>query len=246
MRCTISGVCGSDARVILRPIFAREPLGYPLRCVTHRSVRSRGNDWQMMAAKRLPDEHEAAEGAALAAANAVALLGDADHLADAERFGSAVSLAVLAFEESVKARTLGAITAAAAQGRRPGFSDDALLKIIYNGHQARHHAGLLQHVAATSPNVFGKSMLGIALSADERATLQTLADLVASANARKQAGFYTDFDPESGCWSTPGTVSGTEFRKIRTLVGGFVTETQRQTSEFMSFWNAPAGPAPAQ
>ena len=45
----------------------------------------------MMAAKRLPDEHETAEAAALAAANGVAPLGDADLLADAERYGSAVS-----------------------------------------------------------------------------------------------------------------------------------------------------------
>lgn len=75
----------------------------------------------MMAAKRLPDEHEAAEGAPLAAANAVDLLGDADRLADAGRYRSAMSLAVFAFEESVKARTLGTIAAAAAQGRSPGF-----------------------------------------------------------------------------------------------------------------------------
>ena len=145
----------------------------------------------------------------------------------------------------MKARTLGAITAVAAQGRSPGFSDDALLKIIYNGHQARHHAGLLQHVAASSPNVYGKSTLGIALSADETATLQELDDLVASANARKQAGFYTDFDPNSAVWSAHSTVSDAEFREIRTLVDDFVAETQRQTSEFMSFWNAPAGPIPA-
>ena len=37
----------------------------------------------MMAAKRPPDENEAAEGAALVAANGVALLSDADLLADA-------------------------------------------------------------------------------------------------------------------------------------------------------------------
>jgi hypothetical protein len=80
----------------------------------------------MMAAKRLPGEDEAAEGAALAAVNAVDLLGDADLFANAGRYGSAVSLVVLAFEESVKARTLGAITAAAAQGRNPGFSHDTI------------------------------------------------------------------------------------------------------------------------
>jgi AbiV family abortive infection protein len=57
--------------------------------------------------KRLPNQDEAAVGAALAAANAAGRLGDADLLATAGRYGSALSLALLAFEESAKARTLG-------------------------------------------------------------------------------------------------------------------------------------------
>ena len=89
-----------------------------------------------MAAKRLPNEHEAQAGAGIAAANAAALLSDADLLASAGSYGRALSLAVVALEESVKARTLGAIMAAAAQGRAPGFTEDDLRKIIYSSHQA--------------------------------------------------------------------------------------------------------------
>ena len=55
-----------------------------------------------MVAKRLPNEREAQVGATVAAANAAGLLGDADLLAGVGRYGSALSLAVLAFEESVK------------------------------------------------------------------------------------------------------------------------------------------------
>lgn len=75
----------------------------------------------MMVAKRLPNEREAQAGATVAAANAAGLLSDADLLAGVGRYGSALSLAVLAFEESVKARTLGAIVAAAAQGAHSGL-----------------------------------------------------------------------------------------------------------------------------
>jgi AbiV len=75
----------------------------------------------MMVAKRLPNEREAQAGARAAAANAAGLLSDADLLAGVGRYGSALSLAVLAFEESVKVRTLGAIIAAASRGRAPGF-----------------------------------------------------------------------------------------------------------------------------
>jgi AbiV family abortive infection protein len=97
----------------------------------------------MASKKRLPNPDEAAAGAAISAANAASLLSDADLLAAAGRYGSALSFAVLAFEESVKARTLGAIMSAAAQGRPVGFSDDGLRKIIYNNHRARHTAGFL-------------------------------------------------------------------------------------------------------
>lgn len=193
-----------------------------------------------MVAKRLPDGQEAIEGAALAAANAVRLLSDADLLAEAGSYGRALSMAVLAFEESVKARTLGAIAAAAAQGRQPGFSDDALRRIIYNDHRARHAAGFIQHLAAAFPEVYGKVMIGMAFSPGEITTLEELARLVSLANAGKQAGFYTDFDPDSGSWSAPAAASSTEFGKIRALIGDYVAETRRQVDEFRSFRSAAA------
>src|SRR5689334_6732675 len=141
-------------------------------------------------AKRLPDEHEAIEGAGVATASAVGLLSAADLLAEVGTYGIARSLAVLALEESVKGRTLGAIAAAVAQGRRPGFSDDDLRKIVYSGHRERHAAGLIQHVAATYPDVYGKVMLGMSVDAGEAMGIGELAELLAAANSWKQAGFY--------------------------------------------------------
>lgn len=198
-----------------------------------------------MASQRLPDEREAVVGAVAAAANAAGLLGDADLLAGVGRYGSALSLAVLAFEEAVKARSLGAIAASAAQGREPGFSEDTLRRVIYRGHQARHEAGLLQHVAAAFPMIYGKLMLGIAATPGEISVLGEFADLLNSANARKQAGFYADFDPVSGSWTAPAAVSEAEFGKVRALVGQFVVETQRQTNDFLSFQDAATRSSPA-
>jgi AbiV family abortive infection protein len=139
---------------------------------------------------------------------------------------------VLAFEESVKARTLGAIMSAAAQGRPVGFSDEGLRKIIYDNHRARHAAGFLQHLAAASPDVYGKWMLGMAITPAETSALQELAELLTSANTKKQSGFYTDFDPGSGSWALPGNVSRAEFEKVRTLIGEYIDETQRQLDNF--------------
>jgi AbiV family abortive infection protein len=189
-------------------------------------------------AKRLPDEREAIDGARVATATAVGLLSSADLLANVGSYGIARSLAVLALEESVKARTLGAIAAAAAQGRRPGFSDDSLRKIVYSGHRERHAAGLIQHVAAAFPDVYGEVMLGMSVGAGEAAVIGELAELLVAANSWKQVGFYSDFDPDSGEWSSPGSVTDGEFAKIRALIGSYVIETQRQFDEFTRYRTA--------
>jgi AbiV family abortive infection protein len=118
-------------------------------------------------AKRLPDEREAVEGAKVASATAAGLLKDADLLAGAGRCGRAVSLAVLGFEEAVKARTLGAIAAAASVGQGPGLSDDSLRKIIYGSHRERHAAGFVQHVAAAFPRVYGELIPGCPVSPED-------------------------------------------------------------------------------
>lgn len=189
-------------------------------------------------AKRLPDEHEAIEGARVAAPAAAGLLSNADLLAGTGSFGTALALAVLALEESVKARTLGAIAAAAVQGRRPGFSDDDLRKIVYSGHRERHAAGLVQHVAAAFPDVYGKVMLGMSVGAADAVKIEELAGLLAAANSWKQAGFYSDFDPDSGSWSSPVSVTEAEFAEIRVLIGDYVGETQRQLDEFTQYRTA--------
>jgi len=188
-----------------------------------------------MVAKRLPDEQEALEGATVSLANAGRLLGDADLLAGAGSTGTAVSIVVLAFEEAVKARTLGAIAAAAAGGTRPGFTDDDLRKIVYGGHQIRHAAGFLQHLAAASPGVYGNLLLGMPLPPDALDDVQKLVEVVSSANDSKQAGFYTDFDPVSGSWSAPGAVSGAVFGEMRAIIAAFIDETQRQLDDFREF-----------
>ena len=144
----------------------------------------------------------------------------------------------------MKARTLGAIAVAASHGGRPGFSDDDLRKIVYSGHRERHDAGFVQHVAATFPDAYGKVMLGMPAKAEDAAKIQELHGLLAAANSAKQAGFYSDFDPDSGSWASPGGVTEVEFAKIRTLVGDYVTETQRQFDEFTSY-RGRAGQVPA-
>ena len=111
-----------------------------------------------------------------------------------------------------------------------------------SSHQARHEAGLKQHLAATDPDLYGRLMLGMATNPAETAKLQALDVLLASANAGKQSGFYSDFDPSAGSWTSPADVSRVGFDQIRPLIGDYVTETKRQLDEFMSFRNTAPSP----
>jgi hypothetical protein len=87
-------------------------------------------------------------------------------------------------------------------------------------------------------------MLGMATSPAETMQLEALAVRLASANAGKQSGFYTDFDSDSGSWTSPADVSQVSFDQIRPLIGDYIAETQRQLDEFMSFRNtAPSASA---
>jgi len=137
--------------------------------------------------KRLPDEREAIEGAGVATATAADLLSSTDLLAGVGSYGIARSLAVRALEDSVKSRTLGAISVAASHGDRPGFSDDDLRKIVYSGHRERHDAGFVQYVAATFPDAYGGVMLGRSADAEDTAKIAQLRSLLAAANSAKQA-----------------------------------------------------------
>lgn len=84
-------------------------------------------------------------------------------------------------------RTLVAIGAAEAQGRHPGFSHDDLRKNVFGGYRERHAVDLVQHVATALPDVFGKVMLGMSVSAADAAKVEELAGLLAAANCRMVA-----------------------------------------------------------
>jgi AbiV family abortive infection protein len=196
---------------------------------THMDLR---DEQMVIMSKRLPDEQEAIVGAGVPNAASIEVLSGADAVAGTGRYGVARSLAVLALEESVKARTLGAIAATSSARNRPGFSDKLLAKIVCSGHRERHSAGFFQHLATTFPDAYGQLMLGMSIEPAEAAKIVELLALLVGADKAKQAGFYSDFDPDTGSWSSPVSVTEAEFTKIHVLIADYVTETQRQFDEF--------------
>jgi AbiV family abortive infection protein len=184
-----------------------------------------------MVKKQLPTPGQAAIGARLATANARNHLNCADLLARERQYGTAAALATLSFEETVKARALGAIVVSSRFGQRSGFSDGQLRELLYTSHKLRAAVGFVQHLAVSHADLHGKYMLGVALDDAERKTLLSLAELVYTANGMKQAGLYTDFDPGSGTWSAPADVAAADFETLRNVVSEFVVETERQVDE---------------
>jgi len=75
----------------------------------------------------------------------------------------------------------------------------------------------------------------MSVGAADAAKIGELTGLLDAANCWKQAGFYSDFDPDSGSWSSPGSVTEAEFAKIRALIGEFMNETQRQLDDFTRY-----------
>jgi hypothetical protein len=103
--------------------------------------------------------------------------------------------------------------------------------------------GSSQHLAVMELDLYGMLMLGMAIGPTESAKLQALAALLASANAGKQSGLYTDFHPDSGSLTSPADVSEAGFGRIRPLIGDYVAETLRQLDDFASFRNTSSSTA---
>ncbi|MEU4499239.1 AbiV family abortive infection protein [Streptomyces sp. NPDC023998] len=182
-----------------------------------------------MTKNRLPDQGEAVVGLKLATDTARRLLDSAQLLAAGQHYGPARSLAVLAFEESVKARTLAHIAEA---GGGVIFSEDDLKKIIFSGHTERHRTGFYQHMVSEYPAALFKALAGLKVEADEVKAVTEWSELKDSANATKMAGFYTDFDPPTSKWRTPASVSQAEFEKTYNLAKAFQDATESIIKDF--------------
>jgi AbiV family abortive infection protein len=169
--------------------------------------------------KRLPTQIEALDGLKRTAANARQMLKSADAAAGIGNYGPAVALTVLGLEESIRARTLGAL--AVVELVHVAIPEDTLRKVIYQGHQEWHEVGLVQHLFSDlhTPNF-------------DATQVQKAQTLLQDANRFKQAGFYSDFDPDTGTWTTPDQVTKVECEEYRELAETFQVETERQVALF--------------
>ncbi|WP_042404768.1 AbiV family abortive infection protein [Streptacidiphilus carbonis] len=183
-----------------------------------------------MANDRLPEPGEAVVGLKLAADTARRLLDGAQLLAAGQHYGPARSLAVLAFEESVKARTLAHMADPGEDGVI--FSEDVLKKIIFSGHVERHDTGFYQQMVSQYPAALFAALAGLKVEADDVKAVAEWSALKDSANADKMAGFYTDFYPSTSKWRAPAEVSQAEFEMTYKLAKEFQDATEGTIKNF--------------
>jgi AbiV family abortive infection protein len=144
--------------------------------------------------------------------------------------GPAVSLLVLALEESVKARALMAkIRVTQNPEARLVFDDEFLLDVIHSSHKRRHVLALLQGVSDETR--------GYLLALEDRATTPNARDIdygewLQRANGLKMRGLYVDF--KGGQWESPEHVTGDDLRQTTYYVFHFVEETVKQARNHLA------------
>ncbi|HEY0784875.1 MAG TPA: hypothetical protein VGD62_03330, partial [Acidobacteriaceae bacterium] len=87
-------------------------------------------------------------------------------------------------------------------------------------------------LAAALPNVHGHLMLGMPVSAEDTAQVRELVESLSAANKGKQAGLYSDFDLDSGTWSSSAGITEADYARPHARIGHYVRETQWQLDEF--------------
>ena len=175
--------------------------------------------------KPIPTPTEAVAGGLLAATNAETLLRAADAASQAQCFGAADGLAVLAIEEAAKARTLFARLFAGRIGARLAITDVELRSLLYGprAHVFRQFMASVHVVLRHAARLHERGQ-----DFDHPLEPEDIAELnhLISSSRRKERGFYVDFT-ESG-WATPASVSESDWLASKSIAAQFVAETSRQ------------------
>jgi len=192
----------------------------------------------------MPTYDEAKIWGILAAENAGNHLCAAEALAGSGFRGQAISLAVLAVEEAVKAR---AMLGYARSQYRPGFGLDAatMKKIIRGPHQVRHLIAWFQGGSAEAKALLASDTSDHEAEARLKADFAAL-DWLLVANTSKNGGFYVDY-LGGGHWSTPIAATDAQWEMARAVATPFVVEAGNQAARWIAdpVRGAPDEPEPS-
>ena len=169
---------------------------------------------------------QAAEGIALARANAARLIADAELLLQNDRHASASALAILAIEELGKVQVIKIIAL---------HSDGAELKQAwkdYRSHRAKNVQWILPKLAGEG----ARTMMQLRAAADPNGDHTAMLDTV------KQLSFYTDCFNDAPRWSEPTDAVDPQFAKAIIATARMLRHERETTIREIELWTKIVGP----
>jgi AbiV family abortive infection protein len=162
---------------------------------------------------------QVADGMNAAMRNASRLLDDARMLADAKRFPTACSLAILSIEESGKLSVLRSIATAQNDRHLKDFWRD------YRNHQTKNAAWIICDLAGKGAKTLDDLRPIFDLDGDHTAVLDVV----------KQIGFYTDCFGNAH-WSEPHVVVDEALAKYLIFIAQVLVPKAETTEREMELW----------
>lgn len=169
---------------------------------------------------------QAAEGIALARANAARLIADAELLIGNNRYASASALAILAIEELGKVQAIKIIVLQSQPEKLKEAWRD------YRNHRAKNVQWILPKLAAE----------GARTLAQVRAAADPAGDHTAMLDSVKQLSFYTDCYGDAGRWSEPSDAVDPQFAISILATGRMLNRQTRTTERELELWVTIVGP----
>lgn len=169
---------------------------------------------------------QAAKGIALARSNATRLIRDAEILLEAERYPSAIALAILAVEELGKVQVIKIIVLQ---------SDEAALKQAwreYRSHRAKNVQWILPSLAAQGARTLEQVRPAADIDGDHTMMLDTI----------KQLALYTDCFNAAPRWSNPDEAVDPTFAEAILSVAKLLNREATTSVRELELWVELVGP----
>lgn len=169
---------------------------------------------------------QAAEGIALARANAARLISDAELLVENNRYASASALAILAIEELGKVQAIKTIVLQSEPKKLKEAWRD------YRNHRAKNVQWILPKLAAE----------GARTLAQVRSAADPAGDHTAMLDSVKQLSFYTDSYGSAGRWSEPSEAVDPQFAISILATARMLNRQTQTTARELELWATIVGP----
>jgi len=169
---------------------------------------------------------QAAEGIALARANAARLIADAELLLESDRHASAAALAILAIEELGKVQCIKIIALQNGEAELKQAWRD------YRSHRAKNVQWILPKLVAEG----ARTMMQLRAAADPKGDHTAMLDTV------KQLSFYTDCFNDAPRWSVPTDAVDPKFADAIVAIARMLNRDTETTIRELELWATVVGP----